>query len=64
MECIIRPSVYILDCALRPANRDWLTPQELTMTELIYLHDAFSMVMAALVTSPYIYDRVPRIEFP
>jgi hypothetical protein len=56
--------VYILDCALRPANRDWLTPQELTMTELIYLHDAFSMVMAALVTSPYIYDRVPRIEFP
>ncbi|KAJ7025472.1 hypothetical protein C8F04DRAFT_1269214 [Mycena alexandri] len=48
MECIIRPSVYILDCALRPANRDWLTPQELTMSELIYLHDAFSMVMAAL----------------
>lgn len=49
MEAVIRPAVYLLDCALRPGNRQYLERHELTMLELIYVHDAFNNLTALLV---------------
>lgn len=49
MERYIRPSVHLLDCALRPANTGWLRRYELTMVELILVHDAISNIMGFLV---------------
>ncbi|KAJ7746997.1 hypothetical protein B0H16DRAFT_1462227 [Mycena metata] len=48
MEHYIRPSVHLLDCALRPANTGWLRRYELTMVELILVHDAISNIMGFL----------------
>ncbi|KAJ7711511.1 hypothetical protein B0H16DRAFT_1816706 [Mycena metata] len=48
MERYIRPSVHLLDCALRPANTGWLRRHELTMLELILMHDAISNIMGFL----------------
>ncbi|KAJ7718138.1 hypothetical protein B0H16DRAFT_1740180 [Mycena metata] len=42
MQFVIRPSVYLLDCALRPANRHYLQCHELTMLELVFVHDVFA----------------------
>ncbi|KAJ7729002.1 hypothetical protein B0H16DRAFT_1470188 [Mycena metata] len=48
MERYIRPSVHLLDCALQPANTGWLHRHELTMLELILVHDALSNIMGFL----------------
>ncbi|KAJ7743198.1 hypothetical protein B0H16DRAFT_1463836 [Mycena metata] len=49
MECYICPSVYLLDCALRPVNTGWLRRHKLTMLELILVHDAISNIMGFLM---------------
>ncbi|KAJ7698533.1 hypothetical protein B0H16DRAFT_1484399, partial [Mycena metata] len=51
MERYIRPSIHLLDCALRPANTGWLRRHELTMIELIVVHDAISNIMGFLAIS-------------
>lgn len=50
MERYIRPSIHLLDCALRPANTGWLRRHELTMIELIVVHDAISNIMGFLAS--------------
>ncbi|KAJ7711583.1 hypothetical protein B0H16DRAFT_1745055 [Mycena metata] len=55
MERYIRPSIHLLDCALRPANTGWLRRHELTMIELIVVHDAISNIMGFLA-SPFVYS--------
>ncbi|KAJ7713915.1 hypothetical protein B0H16DRAFT_1478305 [Mycena metata] len=50
MERYICPSIHLLDCALRPANTGWLHRHELTMIELIVVHDTISNIMGFLAT--------------
>lgn len=60
MECIVHPSIYLLDCALRPANRGWLAPYELTMLELIFVHDALANIMGILASLPFLFRALVR----
>ncbi|KAJ7703771.1 hypothetical protein B0H16DRAFT_1747865 [Mycena metata] len=44
MEFVIRPLVYLLIARYVPANRHYLQRHELTMLELVFVHDCFHLL--------------------